>query len=67
MKPIYKLSIVSGIVLLMFVASGCNDLLKEQPRAVLTPTYYGNRGRINFRTHFRYIIHSGIITVQREE
>src|SRR5258708_17615129 len=40
MKPILKISVTSSVILLMLIAFGCNDLLKEQPRAVLTPNYY---------------------------
>jgi starch-binding outer membrane protein, SusD/RagB family len=40
MKPTYKFLTAASFILLMLVASGCTDLLKEQPRSVLTPTYY---------------------------
>jgi hypothetical protein len=40
MKITYKKSIAFTAVVLMFVITGCKDLLTEQPRSTLTPGYY---------------------------
>jgi hypothetical protein len=43
----FKPYIASAIGLLMLIVSGCNDVLKEQPRANLTPTSFTTGGGVN--------------------
>jgi starch-binding outer membrane protein, SusD/RagB family len=40
MKITYRKSIALTTAVLMFAITGCQDLLKEQPRSTLTPGYY---------------------------
>lgn len=47
MKISYKKSFAYAGALLMFAVSGCKDLLEEQPRATLTPSYYATGVGIN--------------------
>src|ERR1044071_8697750 len=57
MKNIYIKIIASAVVLM--AVSGCNDLLKEEPRNALTPSYYQtavglNSGLISVYSSFKY-------------
>lgn len=47
MKITYIKSMTLAAAGMMFIASGCSDILKEEPRGGLTPTYYATGAGVN--------------------
>lgn len=59
MKITYRKSLALIAVVTAFAVSGCNDLLNEQPRSGLTPSYYStgtgiNSGLTSVYSSFKY-------------